>query len=132
MEQTSQTHVGEIGTPIAAFPYLMTPDEAPPPTPSEPSEQPFEFGDRTLFTLRAQPFEIESEYGTMILPSAPVPRETTEIPLPAIQAPAEAAGESADPVQRLEQKLDAVLRLLQSLQQQLDSIDATLARALNR
>ena len=54
--------------------------------------------------------------------SPPVPLETTEIPLP----------DGADPIQRLEQKLDTALRLIQSLQQQLDSIDATLARALNR
>ena len=39
---------------------------------------------------------------------------------------------AVDPIVRLEQKLDHALRLITSLQQQLDSIDATLARALNR
>lgn len=105
----------------------MKPDETPQPAP----DAPFEFGDRTLLALRAQPFAIENEYGTMILPAQPVSRETAEMPLPAVEtaAPAEA---DVDPIVRLEQKLDAALRLIQSLQHQLDSIDATLARALNR
>ena len=97
--------------------------------PTLPSpDAPFEFGDRTLFALRAQPFTIENEYGTMVLPAgAPIPRETTEMPLPIVEPAPE-----MDPIARLEQKLDTALRLIQSLQQQLDSIDATLARALNR
>ncbi|HET8773806.1 MAG TPA: hypothetical protein VFP80_08450 [Thermoanaerobaculia bacterium] len=101
----------------------MKPDE----TPTPPPDAPFEFGDRTLLALRAQPFAIEHEYGTMMLPAGPISRETTEIPLPVVESAPE-----TDPIQRLEQKLDAALRLIQSLQQQLDSIDATLARALNR
>jgi hypothetical protein len=101
----------------------MKPDE----TPQTPVDAPFEFGDRTLLALRAQPFAIEHEYGTMILPAG---RETTEIPLPVVEIAALQA--EIDPIVRLEQKLDAALRLIQSLQQQLDSIDATLARALNR
>ena len=95
----------------------MKPDEPTLP----PPDAPFEFGDRTILALRAQPFAIEHEYGTMIS------HETTEIPLPVVETAPE-----IDPIQRLEQKLDAALRLIQSLQQQLDSIDATLARALNR
>ena len=99
--------------------------------PTLPSpETPFEIGDRTIFTLRAQSFEIEQEYGTMM--SAPVPRETTEMPLPQIPVVESAPEAAGDPIVRLEQKLDHALRLIQSLQQQLDSIDATLARALNR
>jgi hypothetical protein len=102
----------------------MKPDE----TPLTPPEAPFEFGDRTLLALRAQPFAIEHEYGTMILPAgSPIPRETTEMPLPVVEPAPE-----VDPIVRLEQKLDTALRLIHSLQQQLDSIDATLARALNR
>lgn len=101
----------------------MKPDD-PPPT---PSDAPFEFGDRTILALRAQSFAIEQEYGTMILPASPISRETTEIPLPAVEPAAE-----LDPIVRLEQKIDTALRLIQSLQHQLDSIDATLARALNR
>lgn len=112
----------------------MNPDETPPSKPEDPAEQPFEFGDRTLFTLRAQPFAIEAEYGTMVLSTAPISRETTEMPMPALEAAhAEPANELAeDPIVRLEQKLDAALRLIQSLQRQLDSMDAALARALNR
>jgi hypothetical protein len=110
----------------------MNPDETPLPTPEEPPEAPFEFGDRTLLTLRAQPFAIENEYGTMVLSSIPISRETTEMPMPVVEAPAEPSSEPEDPILRLEQKLDAALRLIHSLQQQLDSMDATLARALNR
>ena len=104
----------------------MKPDEPPPPTPPDAPEAPFEFGDRTVLALRAQSFEIENEYGTMILPNAPpIPLETTEIPMPSVEA-------QADPILRLEEKIDTALRLIQSLQRQLDSIDAALARSLNR
>ncbi len=106
----------------------MKPDESPSPSP----DAPFEFGERTVFTLRAQPFEIEQEYGTMMQSSAPIPRETTEMPLPQLPYVESAPETPVDPIVRLEQKLDHALRLIQSLQQQLDSIDATLARALNR
>lgn len=117
----------------------MKPDDPP----STPPEAPFEFGDRTILALRAQPFAIEKEYGTMILPASRIPLETTEIPLPAVEPAVEPLTEPAagpavqtaaelDPIVRLEQKLDAALRLIESLQHQLDSIDATLARALNR
>ncbi|HEX6097114.1 MAG TPA: hypothetical protein VF432_12370 [Thermoanaerobaculia bacterium] len=106
----------------------MKPDETPLPT---PPDAPFEFGDRTLLALRAQPFAIEHEYGTMMLSAtSPISRETAEMPLPVVETAAPQA--EIDPIVRLEQKLDAALRLIQSLQQQLDSIDATLARALNR
>lgn len=88
----------------------MTPDD----------EKVFEYGDRTIFQLRAQSFAIENDYGTMIGPVT-----TT---LPAVEAPAL----SDDPVARLEQKLDLALRRIDALQQKLDSIDTTLARALNR
>ena len=102
----------------------MKPDDPPPPT---SSDAPFEFGDRTILALRAQSFAIEKEYGTMILPASPISLETTEAPLPAVEPPVE-----LDPLVRLEQKIDTALRLIQSLQHQLDSIDATLARTLNR
>ena len=88
----------------------MTPDD----------EKVFEYGDRTIFQLRAQTFAIENDYGTMIGPVAPV--------LPAVEIPAPAA----DPIARLEEKLDLALRRIDALQQKLDSIDTTLARALNR
>lgn len=109
----------------------MKPDETPE---TAVPDAPFEFGDRTILALRAQPFTIEHEYGTMMLPAtSSVPRETTEMPLPVLPSVENAAPEAEiDPIVRLEAKLDAALRLIQSLQQQLDSIDATLARALNR
>ena len=104
----------------------MKPDESTPPTPPDDQEAPFEFGDRTVLALRAQAFAIENEYGTMILPnSPPVSLETTEMPMPGTST-------EADPILRLEEKIDTALRLIHSLQQQLDSMDATLARALNR
>jgi hypothetical protein len=122
----------------------MSPDETLPPPQPEADDSVFEFGDRTLFALRAQPFAIEHEYGTMILPAKSLRPQTAEMPLPAVETPAETPIETAespietkaeavdDPIARLEAKVDAALRLIQSLQHQLDSIDATLARALNR
>jgi hypothetical protein len=105
----------------------MKPDEPLPPAAPDAPEAPFEFGDRTVLALRSQAFDIEQEYGTMIRPSAPpVPMETTEIPMPLLELPA------TDPILRLEEKIDTALRLIQSLQRQLDSIDAALARTLNR
>jgi hypothetical protein len=80
----------------------------------------FEYGDRTIFQLRAQSFAIENEYGTMI---GPVP-----VSLPPVETPVV----EDTPMARLEQKLDLALRQIAVLQQKLDSIDVTLARALNR
>ena len=89
----------------------MTPDD----------ENLFEYGDRTIFQLRAQSFAIENDYGTMIGPlSSPN--------LPVVETPITAE----EPIARLEQKLDLALRQIAVLQQKLDSIDVTLARALNR
>ena len=104
---------------------LMKPDDPTPPPPPETPEAPFEFGDRTVLALRAQSFAIENEYGTMILPNSPVPLETTEMPMPGTST-------ETDPILRLEEKIDTALRLIQSLQRQLDSIDSALARSLNR
>ena len=89
----------------------MTPDD----------ENVFEYGDRTIFQLRTQSFAIENDYGTMI---GPVPAPV----LPLVETPVIAD----DPIARLEQKLDLALRQIAVLQQKLDSIDVTLARALNR
>ena len=73
----------------------------------------FEYGDRTIFNLRAQAFTPEEDFGTMILPVGEKTHASPEI------LPIE------DPIARLELKLEAALR-------KLDSIDATLARLLNR
>ena len=93
-----------------AAPAGMTPDD----------ENLFEYGDRTIFQLRTQSFSIENDYGTMIGPVAKT--------LPVVETPAL----PEDPMARLEQKLDLALRRIDALQQKLDSIDTTLARALNR
>ena len=113
-------------------------DELPPSTPPDAPTAPFEFGDSTVLALRAQSFSVDNEYGTMILSgnAAPVPLETTEMPLPKIDTPPPPMQttpvQQTDPVLRLEEKIDTALRLIQSLQRQLDSIDAALARTLNR
>ncbi|HEX8411282.1 MAG TPA: hypothetical protein VF883_20650 [Thermoanaerobaculia bacterium] len=93
----------------------------------DPENDVFNYGDRTIFQLRAQSFTIENEYGTMIGP----------LVLPAVEtgggqpeAPVEAVPE--DPIARLELKLERALQMIATLQHKLDSIDATLARALNR
>jgi hypothetical protein len=86
---------------------LMSPDE----------NDPFEYGDRTIFNLRAQAFQPDEDFGTMILHVEP----KTDVPvlsvLPVLP--------NEDPIARLEAKLDAAMR-------KLDSIDATLARLLSR
>jgi protein-tyrosine phosphatase len=74
----------------------------------------FEYGDRTIFNLRAQSFNPEEDFGTMILPVEPKAELPPPLPLP---------GE--DHLVRLEQKLDAMMR-------KIESIDATLARLLAR
>ena len=50
--------------------------------PDDPKDV-FDYGDRTIFQLRAQAFTIEGEYGTMIAPLPP--------PLPEVEGPEEPA-----------------------------------------
>jgi hypothetical protein len=98
----------------------MNPDE---------EKEVFDYGDRTIFTLRAQSFDVDNEYGTII--GRPAPLLTVEAPLelpPVVEAPPV----TEDPLKRLEQKLDSALHAIAQLQQKLESIDATLARALSR
>ncbi len=87
--------------------------------PDDPKDV-FDYGDRTIFQLRAQAFVAEEDYGTMMGTPAPA--------LPVVEEPVPVE----DPIARLEQKLDLALRRLDVLQQKIDSIDSTLARALNR
>lgn len=90
-------------------------------------ENVFDYGDRTMFQLRAQSFAIEEEYGTMMATPLPAGVETPE------EAPETPPADVADdPIARLEHKLDAALRMIAILQNKVESIDATLARALNR
>lgn len=104
----------------------MVPDDETPEKKGD--ENVFDYGDRTMFQLRAQSFAIEEEYGTMMAPPT-MPAAETAAP-DAEAAPAEVTAE--DPIVRLEQKLDAALRMIAVLQHKVESIDATLARALNR
>lgn len=87
-------------------------------------EDPFSYGDRTILALRNQPALEVDDFGTMVIP--PGATHAQEIPLPGAET------DDADRIARLEQKLDAALRMIASLQHKLDSIDATIARALNR
>lgn len=107
----------------------MSPNEE-----NEVEKEVFDYGDRTIFTLRAQSFDVDQEYGTMMGRTAPL--LTVEAPLESVIATAAAKPAEpiapVDPIQRLEQKLDAALHAIALLQQKLESIDVTLARALNR
>jgi hypothetical protein len=96
-------------------------DTQPLPRYAEQPQPPFIFGDRTVFALRAQAFALGDEYGTI------VPRSV-------IRPAAEEAVENApvDPITRLEQKLDAAMKMIETLQKRIDSMDAAVARALTR
>lgn len=93
----------------------------------DPENDVFNYGDRTIFQLRAQSFTIENEYGTVIgppgLPAVEPGHSQTEVPVEAVPE---------DPIARLELKLDRALQMIATLQHKLDSMDSTLARALNR
>ena len=83
----------------------------------------FPIGDSTIFALRNQRFDTE-DLGTMIV------REVPSLIQPAVMTTASEL--DTDPITRLEQKLDAALHMIAKLQQRLDSIDATIARAISR
>ncbi len=92
-----------------------------------PDTDPFEYGDQTVVQLRAQPFIVEDDFGTVVT----MPIETTSGRTVAAAAP-DVVFKEEDPLERLERKLDAAMRQITALQQQLDSLDLTLARALTR
>ena len=79
----------------------------------------FEYGEKTTFRLRDQEF-LSDDYGTVM--NVPTP----EVPAP--PPPDETKSELA----RIEEKLDAVLHGLETLQRRVDSIDAMIARVLTR
>lgn len=85
------------------------------------SDDVFHIGERTIFQLRSQPFTVEEEFGTMALTPGLAPQVVEELPVVGV-----------DPIVQLQQKLDAALRQIAALQQRVDSMDATLARALNK
>jgi hypothetical protein len=88
-----------------------------------PEEAPFDIGDRTIFQMRNQRFDVE-EYGTIV--NVPHRRD------PLVASATEIAPEPAAPMERIEQKLDAALRALDALQHRVDSLDALLSRVLHR
>ncbi|HEX7150010.1 MAG TPA: hypothetical protein VF618_00880 [Thermoanaerobaculia bacterium] len=92
------------------------------------SDEIFEFGERTIMQLRNQQFTPDEEFGTVVL--RPTTTPATPLPSPALHVTGAEPAASADPMVRLEQKLDAALHLIASMQQRLDSLDATLARFL--
>lgn len=83
-------------------------------------QEPFQYGDQTVVQLRSQPFNVADDATVVVMPVAPAPT-----PLDTIYA-------EEEPMARLERKLDAVTRQIAALQQRLESLDVTLARALAR
>jgi hypothetical protein len=74
-------------------------------------DDPFSYGDQTVLQLRTQRFDVQEEFGTVVLMPVPEPE---------------------DPMARMEQKLDLALKQIAALQQRLESLDVTLARVLSR
>lgn len=98
----------------------MADDEDTNPVRPIPESSPFDIGDRTIFQMRSQRFDVE-EFGTIMgsssRPDALV-AQSTEL--------------SEQPLKRIEQKLDAALRALEMLQSRVDSLDSLLSRVVNR
>ena len=83
--------------------------EEPLPNPTSDEDDVFEIGERTIYRLKNQvsPFDPD-DLGTMIVrPQAKPP---------------------ADPLERLEDKIDVLTQAVEMLQRRLDSIDARIAR----
>lgn len=95
---------------------------------------PFAYGDHTVVQLRAQPFQVQDELGTVVtMPIDTTPRNPlAAVPAGPVGVPRETVFVEEDPMTRLEGKLDAALRQIAALQQTIESLDLTLARALSR
>lgn len=91
-----------------------------------PDTGPFDYGDQTVVQLRAQQFMVQDEIGTVV--TMPIDTSANRT----IAAAPEAVFKEEEPLERMERKLDAAMRQIAALQQQLDSLDLTLARALTR
>ena len=101
-------------------------------------ESPFAYGEHTVLQLRAQPFEVQDELGTVLtmpidtnvrMPLAAVPVETVFAPRPFDEEPMARLERKLDSMER---KFDLALRHIEKLQQRIESLDLTLARALSR
>jgi hypothetical protein len=105
----------------------MTQDDPTLPLPGHRNDQadPFDYGDRTLYFLKNQPFQVEEEFGTMV---ARVNGSDQTLPL--LTANEEVP--ASDRERSVEQKIDAMLTRMMSIENRLASIDAALARVLNR
>ena len=91
---------------------------------------PFSYGDATVLQLRAQPFEVQDTFGTVV--SMPIDT-TSRAPLAVVPAAAlDTVFAEEDPMTRMERKLDSALQQIAMLQQCIESLDATLARVLAR
>lgn len=97
----------------------MESDDDTKPVRADPEDSPFDIGDRTIFQMRNQRFDVD-ELGTIVsAPHRNVPLVTTAIEV------------SAEPLVRIEQKLDDALRALETLQQRVDSLDSLMSRVIN-
>ena len=99
---------------------METDDEDTNPVRAAPETSPFDIGDRTILQMRSQKFDVE-EFGTIVGP----PRLGDTLVTRAREV-------SAEPLERIEQKLDAALRALETLQLRVDSLDSLLSRVVNR
>ena len=100
--------------------------------PAAPAEEnPFSYGERTVLQLRAQPFQVQDELGTVVT----MPIETN-VRMPWAVAPAPLSLDTVfaeeDPLARMERKLDEALGLIERLQSRIESLDLTLARVVAR
>ena len=96
-----------------------------------PEDDPFAYGEHTVLQMRAQPFQVQDELGTVVT----MPIETNvRMPLAAVEpsVPLDTVFAEEEPMARLERKLDTALRQIEKLQQRIESLDLTLARALSR
>lgn len=85
-------------------------------------DTPFAYGEHTVLQMRSQPFQVQDELGTVVT----MPLDTN------VRAPLAAVPSGDDAILRMEAKLDAALRQIEKLQQRIESLDLTLARALSR
>ena len=111
------------------------------------TKEPFAFGEGTLMQLRDQQWEFdelgtrmigrarqEEEIGTQIIaPPQSRPEGVTQAPVESAAAESVvAATTSADPLVRIEHRLEELTRAVLLMQRRLDSIDAAMARFLTR
>ena len=94
-----------------------------------PFADPFPYGEHTVLQMRSQPFEVQDELGTVVT----MPLDTNvRMPLAVAPSPLDTVFAEEDPIARMERKLDDALQMIEKLQQRIESLDMTLARALAR